>query len=61
MKKKTSIEFALYRLERAKQEQATAELLYKENKLLAGLYVKGRIRKAAYFLETFRKASLKIN
>lgn len=35
MEKKTSIEFALYRLDRAKQEQATAELLYKENKLLA--------------------------
>lgn len=35
MKKKTSIEFALYRLDRAKQEQSTAELLYKENKLLA--------------------------
>ena len=35
MEKKTSIEFALYRLGRAKQEQATAELLYKENKLLA--------------------------
>ena len=35
MEKKTSIDFALYRLDRAKQEQATAELLYKENKLLA--------------------------
>lgn len=35
MEKKTNIEFALYRLDRAKQEQATAELLYKENKLLA--------------------------
>lgn len=35
MEKKTSIEFALYRLDRAKQEQSTAELLYKENKLLA--------------------------
>lgn len=35
MEKKTSLEFALYRLDRAKQEQATAELLYKENKLLA--------------------------
>lgn len=35
MKKKTSIEFALYRLERAKEEYETAELLYKENKLLA--------------------------
>ena len=35
MEKKTSIEFALYRLDRAKQEQETADLLYKENKLLA--------------------------
>lgn len=35
MEKKTSIEFALYRLERAKEEYGTAELLYKENKLLA--------------------------
>lgn len=35
MKKRTSIEFAFYRLDRAKQEQSTAELLYKENKLLA--------------------------
>ena len=35
MEKKTSIEFALYRLERAKEECETAELLYKENKLLA--------------------------
>ncbi len=35
MEKKTSIEFAFYRLDRAKQEQSTAELLYKENKLLA--------------------------
>ena len=35
LKKKTSIEFALYRLDRAKQEQSTAELQYKENKLLA--------------------------
>lgn len=35
MEKKTSIEFALYRLERAKEEYETAELLYKENKLLA--------------------------
>lgn len=35
MEKKTSIEFALYRLNRAKQEHETAELLYKENKLLA--------------------------
>lgn len=35
MEKKTSREFALYRLERAKEECETAELLYKENKLLA--------------------------
>ncbi len=35
MEKKTSKEFALYRLERAKEECETAELLYKENKLLA--------------------------
>lgn len=35
MEKKTSIQFALYRLERAKEECETAELLYKENKLLA--------------------------
>ncbi len=35
MEKKTSREFALYRLERAKQEYETAKLLYKENKLLA--------------------------
>ena len=35
LEKKTSIEFALQRLDRSKQEQATAELLYKENKLLA--------------------------
>lgn len=35
LEKKTSIEFALYRLERAKEEYGTAELLYKENKLLA--------------------------
>lgn len=35
MEKKTSKEFALYRLERAKEEYETAELLYKENKLLA--------------------------
>lgn len=35
MEKKTSKEFALYRLERAKSEIETAELLYKENKLLA--------------------------
>ena len=34
MEKKTSKEFALYRLERAKEECETAELLYKENKLL---------------------------
>lgn len=35
MEKKTSIEFALYRLQRAKEEREIAELLYKENKLLA--------------------------
>lgn len=35
MEKKTSIEFAKYRLERAKEECETAQLLYKENKLLA--------------------------
>ena len=35
MEKKTSKEFALYRLARAKEEYETAELLYKENKLLA--------------------------
>lgn len=35
MKEKTSIDFALYRLERAKEECETAELLYRENKLLA--------------------------
>ena len=35
MKKRTSLEFALYRLERAKEECDTAKLLYKENKLLA--------------------------
>ena len=35
MEKKTSLEFALYRLERAKEEYDTSELLYKENKLLA--------------------------
>lgn len=35
MEKKTSIEFALYRLKRAAEECETAELLYKENKLLA--------------------------
>ena len=35
MEKKTSKEFALYRLERAKEEYETALLLYKENKLLA--------------------------
>lgn len=35
MEKKTSKEFALYRLERAKEEYETANLLYKENKLLA--------------------------
>ena len=35
MEKRTSIEFAKYRLERAKEEYETAQLLYKENKLLA--------------------------
>ena len=35
MEKKTSKEFALYRLERAKEECETAKLLYRENKLLA--------------------------
>ncbi len=35
MEKKTSREFALYRLERAKEEYETANLLYKNNKLLA--------------------------
>lgn len=35
MEKKTSKEFALYRLERAQEEYETAKLLYKENKLLA--------------------------
>lgn len=35
MEKKTSLEFALYRLKRAQEEYKTAELLYKENKLLA--------------------------
>ena len=35
MKNKDSIDLALYRLERAKEECETAELLYKENKLLA--------------------------
>ena len=35
MEKKTSLEFALYRLERAKEEYEVARLLYKENKLLA--------------------------
>ena len=35
MEKKTSLEFALYRLERAKEEYETAELLYRENKFLA--------------------------
>ena len=35
MEKKTSREFALYRLERAKEEYETANLLYRENKLLA--------------------------
>ena len=35
MEKKTSREFALYRLDRAKEEYKTAEFLYKGNKLLA--------------------------
>ncbi len=35
MEKKTSKEFALYRLDRAKEECETAELLYRESKLLA--------------------------
>lgn len=35
MEKKTSKEFALYRLDRAKQEYEVANLLYRENKLLA--------------------------
>ena len=35
MEKKTSRDFALYRLERAKEEYSTSKLLYKENKLLA--------------------------
>lgn len=35
MEKKTSREFALYRLARAKEEYETANLLYRENKLLA--------------------------
>lgn len=35
MEKKTSRELALYRLERAKEEYETANLLYKNNKLLA--------------------------
>ncbi len=35
MEKKTSKEFALYRLERAKEEYETANLLFRENKLLA--------------------------
>lgn len=35
MEKKTSREFALYRLERAKEEYETANLLFRENKLLA--------------------------
>ena len=35
MEKKTSKEFALYRLERAREECETAEFLYKGNKLLA--------------------------
>ena len=34
MEKKTSREFALYRLERVKEEYETANLLYRENKLL---------------------------
>ena len=35
MERKNSIDLAMYRLERARVEQQTAELLYKENKLLA--------------------------
>ena len=35
MEKKTSKEFALYRLARAKEEYETANLLFRENKLLA--------------------------
>ena len=35
MKDKESIDLALYRIERAKEECDTAELLYKKNKLLA--------------------------
>jgi len=35
LEKKTSLEFAKYRLQRAQEEYETAELLYKENKLLA--------------------------
>ena len=35
MKDKESIDLALYRIERAKEEYETAELLYKKNKLLA--------------------------
>lgn len=34
MEKKSNINLALYRLERAKEEYEIAELLYKENKLL---------------------------
>ncbi len=35
MKEKESIDLALYRLERAKNECETAESLYKDGKLLA--------------------------
>ena len=35
MEKKTNIDLALYRLERAKEEYEVAELLYEKNKLLA--------------------------
>lgn len=35
MEKKNSTDLALYRLERAKQEQETSQLLYEQNKLLA--------------------------
>lgn len=35
MEKKNNLDFAIYRLKRAKEEYETAELLQKENKLLA--------------------------
>ena len=35
MEKKTNVDLALYRIERAQEEVETAQLLYKENKLLA--------------------------